>query len=279
MPSVIVAVPPYPFVLPYPGVPPLPVPPGGLSLVPPVFALTDVSGLPTYIPPPIWGIFDAYGNPLITTDNGEIPVDSVYSIDYARDYQISDYPQEQGAFQSYNKVQQPYQAKINFLIAQSRYDFLNNIEVACGSLQLVSVVMPELQYASANLTHYAFHREARSGVTLIRVEVWCVEVRVTAGSALFPNSAIPPSPATTATNNTYTTTYQGQQYTVTAPNTETAEVVTAGFGPSLTAQSLNATSQSNDGAVQPQSPIPGSNSSGQQPSQSGAPWWDAGPIT
>jgi hypothetical protein len=266
MPSVIVAVPPYPLVLPYPGVPPLPTPPGGVPSVPPIFALTDVAGLPTYIPPPIWGIFDAYGNALITTDNGEIPVDSVYSIDYARDYQISDYPQEQGAFQSYNKVQQPFQAKINFLIAQSRYDFLNNIEVACGSLQLVSVVMPELQYASANLTHYAFHREARSGVTLIRVEVWCVEVRVTAGSALYPNSAIPPSPGST-------------------PSTASTSGPTSGVSQDYSAgttgasQSPNALPQKNDGAVQPQSPIPVSNSTGQQPSQSGAPWWDAGPIT
>jgi hypothetical protein len=120
---------------------------------------------------PQWGIFGQGGSPLLA-------VDSVASVDYARDYRISDYPQEQGAFESYNKVQVPFQAKVGFLIAESRVAFLNGIEAAVKSLDLVTVATPEFSYASANLTHYGYRRELRGSVTMIRVEVWCEEVRI-----------------------------------------------------------------------------------------------------
>ncbi len=126
---------------------------------------------------PAWGIFDAYGSSILT-------VNSFSDIEYARDYSISDYPQEQGGWESYNKVQQPFQAKIGFLISTARFAFLQNIEAVAASLQLVSVVTPEVTYTSANITHYDYRRTTRHGVTMLRVEVWLEEVRVTAGTLL-----------------------------------------------------------------------------------------------
>jgi hypothetical protein len=137
----------------------------------------DSPGIGSFLSGPQWGIFDQNGNPLLT-------VDSVDSIDYARDYRISDYPQEMGAFESYNKVQVPFQSKIGFLIGPSRAAFLGSIEAATASLDLVTVVTPDIQYPSANLTHYGYRRESRSGVSLIRVDVWCEEVRIIQGSSL-----------------------------------------------------------------------------------------------
>lgn len=149
-----------------------------------------------------WGIFTQSGQPLIA-------VDSTDSVEYARDYRVSDYPQEQGAFQSYNKVQTPFQAKVGFLIAASRTDFLNAIEAACASLDLVAVVTPEISYASANLTHYGYRRDGQSGRELIRVDVWCEEIRVTAGS----------STANSRSNNAATPTQSGNvQASPTAQN-------------------------------------------------------------
>lgn len=124
-----------------------------------------------------WGIFTTGGAPVLLAD-------AVDSVEYARDYRISDYPQEQGSFESYNKVQVPYQAKVGFLIAQTRGVFLNSIEAALSTLNLVTIVTPEVRYASANLVHYAYRRTARKGVTMILVDVWCEEVRVTAQTAL-----------------------------------------------------------------------------------------------
>lgn len=142
--------------------------------------IADAPSLALAFGAPQWGIFSQGGAPILT-------VDSVASIDYARDYHVSDYQQEEGAFASYNKVRVPFQAKAGFLIGPSRVEFLNSIEAAVASLQLVSVITPEISYPSANLTHYSFRREARNGKTLIRVEVWCEEIRILAGNP--PNNA------------------------------------------------------------------------------------------
>ena len=97
MPSTFVPLPAFPTVFAYPGVPPLPVPPGGVNLVAPILAAADVAGLSALVGGPQWGIFSQGGAPVLQAD-------SVNSFDYERGYLVSDYPQEQGAFQSYNKV-------------------------------------------------------------------------------------------------------------------------------------------------------------------------------
>jgi len=148
------------------------IPPDLLTPNPGPLMEQDAPGLP--LTGNQWGIFGSNNQPLLT-------VDSVASIDYSRDYVISDYPQEKGAFQSYNKVKVPFHAKIGFFVSEHRKDFLNAIEAAVASLDFVTVVTPEIQYPSANLTHYGFQREARAGVTLIRVDVWCEEVRIVGG--------------------------------------------------------------------------------------------------
>ncbi len=135
----------------------------------------DSPGLGAAFGPAQWGIFGQDGSPLLT-------VDSVAEVEYSRDYRISDYPQEKGAFASYNKVKTPFRAKIGFYIAQSRVAFLNSIEAAVASLDLVTVATPEISYASANLTHYGYRRQVQSGVTLILVEVECEEIRIIAGA-------------------------------------------------------------------------------------------------
>ena len=81
---------PIPNVPPYPGVPPLPG--GGIAAILPVLALVDAIGLGVFSGPQ-WGIFAQSGAPVLVAN-------SVFGIEYARDYRISDYPQEQGAFES-----------------------------------------------------------------------------------------------------------------------------------------------------------------------------------
>ena len=125
-----------------------------------------------------WGIFDQYGNSVLTAD-------SVFSLEYARDYRISDYPQEQGAFESYNKVQTPFSAKLTFLIEQTRPDFLSTIEdIAKGTEPIVSVLTPDVTYDSANIVHYGYRRQ-KENADLVLVDVWVEEVRIVATSATF----------------------------------------------------------------------------------------------
>ena len=53
-----------------------------------------------------WGIF-LNGDPVVICDN-------VLSMEFRQDFKISNYPVEQGAFATYNKVQQPMEVKFRF---------------------------------------------------------------------------------------------------------------------------------------------------------------------
>ena len=190
----------------------------------------DAASILSIFGPPQWGLFDQYGNPLLA-------VDSVADIDYSRDYDLSYYPQEQGAFENYNKVQKPYQAKLGFFINQSRFVFLQSIEAIAASLEPVVVLTPEIVYASANVTHYGYRRESRHGVSLIRVEVWVEEVRVTAGTVLGQSAA----------QSTGGTTYPVGQVNNNALSGSTN-------GPALPTKSTNAATPSSAGQLSPVKP-------------------------
>lgn len=154
---------------------------------------------------PRWGIFWQGGAPALVAD-------SVASVDYSREYDVSSYSQEQGAFESYNKVQQPFESKVTLLSSLTRQQLLNILEPTVASLALVSVVTPEVSYPSANLTRYSLRRTQRSGVSLISVDVHCKEIRVNAttsvggtqrpigqvagGSSLVPGSSASANPTT-----------------------------------------------------------------------------------
>jgi Dit-like phage tail protein len=197
------------------------IPPDLLTPPPGSLAVADSPGLP--LTGPQWGIFGQDNSTIIA-------VDSIGNVDYARDYHISDYPQEKGAFQSYNKVKVPYQAKIGFLISEKRADFLNAIEAAVGSLNFVTVVTPEIQYPSANLTHYSYRRDARHGRTLIQVDVWCEEVRiVAAASQTATQSTNATSPSQGGQQQPIDTTPKEPQATVENPDVGTTNSVGSGF--------------------------------------------------
>lgn len=167
---------------------------------------------------PQWGIFKNDNTPVLETN-------SVLSVEYARDYKISDYPQEKGAFQSYNKVKVPFQAKVTFIISDLRQDFLRNVERAVDALDFVTVVTPDVQYPSANLTHYDYRRQ-KENASLIAVTVWCEEVRI-AGQTQLTN-------------------------TNTGSNVKSTEPGSAFEGQNT--QSTNGASTSQNGSVQPAAP-------------------------
>lgn len=152
-----------------------------MSDVPTSLMRSDSLALSSAFGAPQWGIWSATGGQQILEAN------SVLSVEYARDYNVSDYPQEQGAFQSYNKVTIPYLAKITFIITDTRVRFLSRVEDAVKSLEFVTVITPEKTYPSANLTHYDYRRQ-KENQTLVDVTVWCREVRL-AGQTQLTNTA------------------------------------------------------------------------------------------
>jgi hypothetical protein len=144
-----------------------------------------MSEIPPNIAPPQWGLY-ANGLPVLVAD-------SVFGMEYARDYRISDYPQEQGAFASYNKVKVPYIAKITYLIGSSieeRAAFLAAAELVTASLNLVTIYTPEIPYLNANPTHVGYRRTVQQGVSLLMVEIWCEEVRLVGAGALSNTQSI-----------------------------------------------------------------------------------------
>ena len=118
---------------------------------------------------------------------------SVGQIEYRLDYRISTAPQEEGAFLSYNKVSTPFQAKVTYIlggIAAARGAFLTAVQNYQASLTLLSLVMPEKTYPSCNVVHHDYRRSARNGVSMLIVDIWVEEVRVT-GTAAFSDTATP----------------------------------------------------------------------------------------
>ena len=142
---------------------------------------------------PQWGIFKD-GTPVILAD-------SVIEVDFKKEWRIADYPVEQGAFQSYNKVETPFDAKVKLSKGgkeADRQEFLDTIDDIAGTLDLYDVVTPEKTYIGANISHYDYRRQALNGVGIIVVELFLVEVRATA-TATFANPDFvgPPAPPIT----------------------------------------------------------------------------------
>ena len=165
------------------GVPPLTSYSPAASLV---FLTADlVLSLVGFLFPVQWGIF-LNGLPIIDAD-------SVVSFEYKQEWTVSDFPLEQGAFQSYDKVQVPFDVRVRYATGGSQVDrqsFLDSIQAIAGSLLLFDVVTPEAIYNSVNITHWDYRRTSTNGVGLLVVDIWCVEVRVTAVTA-FSNTNQP----------------------------------------------------------------------------------------
>jgi len=121
------------------------------------------------------------------------------AVDFKREWAISDYPQEDGAFQSYDKVQIPKEVRLRFSAGGSltnRKALLDAVDSAATSLNLYKALTPDAQYDSLNITHYDYHREARGGVGLLIVDVWLIQVVVTAKPA-FSSTATPAGSSST----------------------------------------------------------------------------------
>jgi hypothetical protein len=134
---------------------------------------------------PVWGIF-LNGTPAIDYN-------SVVDFDYKQDWSISDYQVEDGGFQSYDKVQHPFDVRVRVASGGSAVDrqaLLDSVDAAANTLNLYDVVTPEATYSSCNITHYDYKRTAVNGVGMIIVDIWFEEVRVTS-TATYTSTASP----------------------------------------------------------------------------------------
>ena len=144
-----------------------------------------------------WGVFTAAGVPIALAD-------SVLSVEYSREFRISNYPVEQGGFASYDKVATPFEPRV--VLAKGGTDddratFLKALDAACGSTDLYDVVTPDTIYHNANLIRVDFKRTRESGVGLLTVDLHLMEVRLSAGTT-FSNSKAPSGVDATSNGST-----------------------------------------------------------------------------
>jgi hypothetical protein len=129
----------------------------------------------TSIPKESWGIFDKNNIKLGAGLNL-----STSSVVYARDSNISEYPLEQGSFESFNKVQLPAISTITLCLQGSEADrtkFLNQIDLASKSVDLYTIVTPEVQYINFNIQRYDYTRSAQKGASMLTVVLHVKEIR------------------------------------------------------------------------------------------------------
>lgn len=208
-----------------------------------------------------WGIYDQFGTPIIASATTPLfnlgPIGnvlnsvsglllgqqlinqvSVVDFEYKQDWNISTAPVENGGFQSYNKVQLPFDVRMRVAAGGDQanrtslltvVDNLANSGLAAGipglpsalnsiitaptllsgvvstlasatglgsilgistSIPLFSVLTPEKIFNSCSVSHYDYKRTSVNGVGIIIIDIWLIEVRVTATSS-FTNTQTP----------------------------------------------------------------------------------------
>ena len=166
-----------------PGVPPLPRDPSILDTIVQL-ATTDIVDQPG-LEEQQWGLFQN-GQPIVVAD-------TVTAFEYKQEWSVMNYPIEQGAFETYNKVQVPFSARVRYSMGgaeQDRQALLQSIQDIAGTLEKYDLYTPEVFYSPVNVTHYDYKRTAREGVGLVQIDVWVVEIRENSSTA-FANTQAP----------------------------------------------------------------------------------------
>lgn len=150
--------------------------------------LNDDAIIATGAGPNQWGIY--------TADNTKaLEPDTVVSIGYDAEHRIADFPIEEGSFESYDKVEMPFDIRVRMSKGGTREDrraFLLAIESIRGNTELYSVITPDKTYLNVNFTRVSVDRSREQGAGLVTVELQLREIRQNV-TAEFSNSKDPAS--------------------------------------------------------------------------------------
>lgn len=146
---------------------------------------------------PSWGLYLG-GAPVVVAD-------TVTAFDFRAEWAISNYPIERGGFESYDRVDTPFQCKVQFAAGgdeANKQALIQSIDVATadGNLTKYDVVTPEVVYLGVNIQHVDYRRTARSGLGLLIVDVWVQEIREQ-NTAAGGDSQVPAGAATQSGGN------------------------------------------------------------------------------
>src|ERR1700759_4586363 len=150
--------------------------------------------------------------------------DSFISYSYMNDSRLSTYPQEAGSFQTYNKVENPYDVRIQMTKGGTVTEvaaFLAAAEklIKTKDLNLYDVITPERTYASANVYKISHDHKRDHGANMATVDLYLNEIRVTA-SASYTNTKSPTTTGNLAASKSPTAT-DAKQGGIVQPQTPT----------------------------------------------------------
>lgn len=139
-----------------------------------------------------WGVFkqkppvapDESGIETVTVVGESLPVivpDSILDFGYRSDFDVADYPLQDGAFAAYNKVNLPYEASIRMSKGGSEEDrrkFLQQCEDILRTTTLYQIVTPERTYTDVNPIRFEVTRRGANGAYfLTEVDLYFREIR------------------------------------------------------------------------------------------------------
>jgi hypothetical protein len=139
-----------------------------------------------------WGVYkqtpppapDTSGVATVTVTAKLVPVitpDSILDFGYHNEYDISDYPLEEGSFTNYNKVANPFETSVRMAKGGSESDrrtFLDQIETITASLDFFYILTPERTYVNVNPYRIEMTRRGAGGAFyLSEVDLYFKEVR------------------------------------------------------------------------------------------------------
>jgi hypothetical protein len=150
--------------------------------------------------------------------------DSFLELTYRNEYDVSDFPVQDGAFASYNKVANPFETTVRLSKGGSvnaRKKFLESIEAIIGTLDLYDVVTPERSYLNVNLIRFELSRRGAGGAYFFsEVDLSFREIRQV--SSVYTTTAVVTQDAQSASAVSVTNTGSVQPTDVTNKDVTTA---------------------------------------------------------
>jgi hypothetical protein len=133
----------------------------------------DIAAVYRIFQGPEWALVDDTGFLIVVPD-------TVVNVAFRREWRVADYPMERGAFESYNKVMVPYDARISMACGgqnMPRSVFLSAIDIASASLNLYTIITPDAVIPNMSIIHYDYIRAQTEGNGMVIVDIWMQEIR------------------------------------------------------------------------------------------------------
>lgn len=131
---------------------------------------------------------DGYGTGLVPAWgfylNGRLAIicESVVAFGFRSEWAISKYPIERGGFESYDRVAQPFQCRLQIASGSTgavRTALLASLDAASADQNMTKydAVTPDVVYTGVSIEHVDYDRKAAQGAGLLMIDVWTQEIR------------------------------------------------------------------------------------------------------